>query len=208
MILLQEKQNRNINQKIINMKLKILIFCTIAAMIFATSCNNGSNNKLLQEKGKSQTAVLQLLQQIDSLGNLGIFDLNIAKDYIASAEQFSNEYPEDSMTPEFLYKAGLMAMTVAKSSESHEEKTLYCQNAFTIFDDIERVYPEFNGIRNCLFNRGVIFDDILHDYESAEIYYRMYIARYPTDSLSITLESYLQYLGKSPEEIIAEFSNK
>jgi hypothetical protein len=187
------------------MKLRILIFCIVATMIFATSCKNTSDNTLLQEKGKSHTVVLQLLQQIDSLGNLGIFDINIAKDFIANAEQFGNEYPEDPMTPEFLYKAGLIAMTVAKSSENREEKVLYCQNALDIFDDIERVYPEFNGIKNCLFNRGVIFDDILHDYESAEIYYRMYIARYPTDSLSVTLESYLQYLGKSPEEIIAEF---
>jgi tetratricopeptide (TPR) repeat protein len=177
-------------------------------VIFATSCKSISDKKLTQEKGKSQTEVLQLLQQIDSLGNVGEFSPQVTQDFIAKAEEFSNKYPEDAMSPEFLFKAGLMAMTVAKATENIEEKLLYCQTALTFFDNIERVYPDFYGIKNCIFNKGVIYDDILHDYENAEIYYRMFIARYPTDSLSITLESYLQYLGKSPEEIVAEFRKK
>jgi hypothetical protein len=54
----------------------------------------------------------------------------------------------------------------------------------------------------------MIYEDILHDYENAEIFYREFIARYPADSLAINLESYLPYLGKSPEEIILENNNE
>lgn len=189
------------------MRKHLFIWITILAVVFATSCNRGIDNPLLKEKGQAQTEVLQLLQQIDSLGTVGDFNAQVAKKFIVKADEFSNKYPEDAMSPEFLFKAGLMAMTVAKATENIEEKTAYCQNAFTIFENIERVYPEFSGVKDCMYYKGVIFDDILRDYENAEIYYKMFITRYPTDTLAITLESYLQFLGKSPEEIIATFGN-
>jgi len=205
MILLQEKQNRNINQNIINMKSKLWIWIAIFIMVFGTSCLRNAGNKLLQEKGKSQATVLQLLQQMDSLEGLGEFDPAIAKDYIDKAEEFENAYPEDPMSAELLYKAGLVAMTVAKASNNNAETELYAQKALSIFDDIQKVYPEFNGIKHCILNKGIIYDDILHDYRNAEAVYKAFIARYPSDTMAINIESYLQHLGKSPEEIIAEF---
>ena len=179
------------------------IFC----VLFATSCSSSSDNKLLKEKGKAQTEVLQLLQQVDSLGNVGEFNAQVTKNFITKTEEFCNKYPEDPMAPEYLFKAGLLAMTVAKATSNIDEKTAYCQNAFSIFEDIERVYPEHNRVKDCMYYKGVIFDDILNDYDNAEIFYRIFIARYPTDTLAITLESYLQFLGKTPEEIIATFGN-
>jgi hypothetical protein len=187
------------------MKVKLLIGITVFAMLFSTGCNRNADNKLLKEKGQAQTAVLQLLQQIDSLGESGEFNPSVAKEFIIKAEEFGIEYPEDPMSIEFLYRAGLMAMTVAKASENPEETELYSQKALMIFDDIQKVYPEFNGVKNCILNKAIIFDDILHDYRNAEYYYREFIAKYPGDTLAINLESYLQYLGKTPEEIMLEF---
>jgi len=204
MILLREKRSRNINQNIINMKLKLRAFCAIIILIFGVSCQSESNNTVLQNKGKSQTDVLQLYQQIDSLGSIGEFNSEFAKDYITKTEEFTEKYPEDPMSAEFLYKAGLMAMTVAKSSENQEKTEFYSQKALAIFDKIQKIYPEFGGIKNCILNKGVVYDDILHDYENAKIYYQTFIAKYPTDTLAINIESYLQYLGKSPEDILAE----
>ena len=179
---------------------KILVCLTVFSLIFATSCYREPNNPLLQEKGKSQASLLQLLQQIDSMGSLGEFDPDIAKDYIAQIEEFSVTNPEDPMTAEFLYKGGLLAMAVSKSSENQEETYQYSQKALTIFDNILKVYPDYSGVKNCILNKGVVYDDILQDYKNAEIFYREFMARYPNDTLAIRLEPYLQYLGKSPEE--------
>ena len=181
---------------------KIFACLTVFTLIFATSCYRESNNPLLQEKGKSQTSLLQLLQQIDSLSCLGEFDPAISKNYITKTEEFSVTNPEDPMTAEFLYKGGLLAMTVAKSSGNPEETQQYSQKALTIFNNILKIYPDFGDIGNCILNKGVVYDDILQDYDNAEIFYREFIARYPNDTLAIRLESYLQYLVKSPEEII------
>jgi tetratricopeptide (TPR) repeat protein len=186
------------------MNVRKLIWLAIMAFVFIISCNRNANNTLLQEIGQSQTCILQLLQQIDSKGNMGEYDADLVKDYIAKVEAFRNEYPEDPKSPEFLYKAALMAMTLAKVTENHEETALYSQKALTIFDDIQRIYPDFNRIKNCMFNKGVVYDDILHDYENAEFFYRAFMAIYPTDTLAINLEIYLQYLGKSPEDILGE----
>jgi len=190
------------------MKSKVWIWIAIFIMVLGTGCLRNTNNKLLQEKGKSQTTVLQLLQQLDSLGILGEFDPVIAKEYIDKTEEFGNGYPEDPMSAELLYKAGLFAIAVAKDSNNPEETEFYAEKAISIFDDLQKVYPEFSGIKHCILNKGIIYDDILHDYRSAEAVYRTYIARYPSDSMAVNLEFYLQYIGKSPEEIMAEFEKK
>ena len=184
------------------MKLNVYSFFAIFLLVLLTNCYRESSNTLLQQKGKSQTTVIQLLQQIDSLGDLGEYNATIAKDYIAKAEEFANSYPEDNMAPEFLYKAGLMAMTVAKLSDNKEETELFCQKALSLFNGIQKVYPDYSNIKNCMLNKGVVYDDILHDYQNAEIQYREFIAKYPADTLATNIETYLQFLGKSPEEIL------
>jgi len=186
------------------MKDKILINFSIFLLFLGISCQRESNNTVLQQKGKSQTNVLQLYQQIDSLGSVGEFNAHLAKDYIIKTEEFTEQYPEDPMSAEFLYKAGLMAMTLAKASEDSAEMMIFSEKALTIFDDIQKIYPEFGSVKNCILNKGVVYDDILHDYVNAEVYYRTFIARYPTDTLAINIESYLQYLGKSPEDILLD----
>jgi len=199
---LREKRSRNINLNLINMKVKIFSCITLFFLFFVISCNKSSNSLPLVESGQQQTDILQLLQQIDSLEYLND-NVNIVLDYITKAEKFSDLNPEDNMSPEFLYKAALMSMTLAKLSDNIQATDLYSQKALSIFDDIERIYPDFSGIKNCMFNKGVVYDDILRDYQNAEIYYRAFMAKYPTDTLSSNLEIYLQYLGKSPEEILA-----
>jgi len=184
------------------MKQKRFFLFVFILSIFITSCYREPCSNLLQEKVKSQTAVIQLLQQIDSLAVVGEYNATIAKDYIIKAEEFCSAYPEDPMSAEFLYRAGLIAMAVAKFADNNDETELYSQKALTIFDDIQRVYPDFQSIKNCVLNKGVVYDDILHDYQNAEIHYREFIARYPTDTLAMNIESYLQFLGKSPEEIL------
>jgi hypothetical protein len=72
---------------------------------------------LIQEKGKSQTQLLYLLHKIDSLENLGEYDPTILEVYISNTEQFCSIYPEDPTYAEYIYQAGLLAMTLAKSSD-------------------------------------------------------------------------------------------
>ena len=186
------------------MKSKLLIGSAIFLLAFGTSCYKSANTTLLQQKGKEKSTVLQLLQQIDSVENLGEIDFDALTNFIDSAKSFSNKYPEDPMTPEFLYRSGLIAMTIAKASNNFEETKLFCKTALVIFDDIQMIYPDFNGVKNCILNKGVIYEDILHDFDNAEIFYREFIAKYPTDTLAINIESYLPYLGKSPEEIMSK----
>jgi tetratricopeptide (TPR) repeat protein len=190
------------------MKQKLLISLAGVILVFGISCHRESNNTILQKKGKSQTCLLQLYHQMDSLSSIGEFNPEFALDYIAHAEEFVEKYPEDPMSAEFLYKAGLTAITLAKASENREETESFCQKAFAICDNIQKIYPEFSGIKNCYLYKGMIYEDILQDYENAEFFYREFIARYPTDSLAVNIEAYLPYLGKSPEEIILENKEK
>jgi len=181
------------------MSYKKTVWLAIFALLFLSSCYRPSNNTLLQQKGKAQTELLQLLQTIDSLSINDEFEPIVVKTYIVKSEEFGSTFPEDPMSPVFLYKAAEFAIVVAKISENQEETILFSQKAITIFDDIQKIYPDFSDIRNCILNKGIIYDDIFHDYENAEIFYREFITRFPTDTLTIGLETYLQHLGKTPE---------
>ena len=70
------------------------------------------------------------------------------------------------------------------------------------------IYPENPNIKYCYFHRGTIYDDILEDYRSAENEFRELIHRFPDDSLSINISAYIQYLGKTPEQIMAEIEKE
>jgi TolA-binding protein len=187
------------------MNTKKIVWFAIFILVFIPTCHRTTNNMMLQQKRKSQTTLLQLLQKIDSLSNFGDDFHLVYKDYIAEAEEFGEEYPEDPMSAEFLYKAGVLAMKIAEAAEDNAEKLLYCQKALLIMDEILLIYPDFYEVKNCVLYKGVIYDYLLMDYENAEIYYREFIARYPTDTLAVNVESYLPYLGKSPEETFGQF---
>jgi hypothetical protein len=186
------------------MKQKLFIFSTIILLILVTCCKRTPQNLLLLEKGKSQTCLLCLLQQIDSLVQLGEYDSDIFGEYIEKAEEFCTKYPEDPTSAEFLYKAGLMAMSLAKFSDNIEEKGFYSRKAIGFFDSIQMIYPEFHGLRKCILNKCILYDEILNDHENAEVCFREYIGRYSADTLTINIDSYLQYLGKSAEEFLSE----
>jgi tetratricopeptide (TPR) repeat protein len=185
------------------MKTKFLIFL-IGVLLILAGCHREQTNTMLQQKEISLNSVLQLLQQIDSYETNRDFNGVIAKEYIDKAVAFASAYPEDPMSAELLYKAGLIAMAVAKIAENEEETELYSQKALTIFDDVLKIYPEFSETLNCILNKGVIYDELLHDFSNAELYYREFIAKSPSDSIAINIESCLQYLGNTPEEIISQ----
>jgi hypothetical protein len=180
------------------MKRFLFIGFAIFFIAFGTNCHKVTNLNTMPQKGKEQSVILQLLQQIDSESNLGEVNFELAKEYFEKTNQFSNKYPEDPMAVEFLYRAGLIAMRAATVAENIENLDWYAQKALTIFDDIQMIYPDFSEVKNCIFNKCVIYNDILHDFVNAEIFHREYILRYPEDSLAT------QYIGKSIEELMIE----
>ena len=70
-----------------------------------------------------------------------------------------------------------------------------------IFHKFQDQYPNDEQTKYCYYQRGIVYDDILGDYRSAEDEFRDFIHLYPNDSLAPQLEQYLKIMGKTESEI-------
>jgi tetratricopeptide (TPR) repeat protein len=109
-----------------------------------------------------------------------------------------------------LWNAAIAGMTYAKyAKELMRDSTAmmkYAQKSIQIFDIIQKVYPDYENSKNTYLYRGVIYDDILEDYEKAKSEYSEYIYKHPNDSASSNLKEYLKYLGVTTNEIYQNFN--
>lgn len=190
------------------MKNQIYILLLISFMFFM-SCKNKQESNPIEQKSKIQSELIQSYLKADSIYKMGAINIDVMTQFVDNAEKFASEYPEESIAPEYLFKAGVLTMTLARSSDVKEEIAKYAKKSLEIFNNIQKVYPDYEGVKNCIFYRGTTYDDILHDYKSAEIEFRDYIHKYPQDSISLILKDYLvNGLGKSPDEIAADILKK
>lgn len=191
------------------MNTKIYFFTFLISTVLLISCNDKKANTPIETKGKVQTELLQSLQTVDSLYKLKIIDIPKMSEFVSNAKKFAITYPEDKLAPTYLFKAGVLSMEMANITEDKATITKHAQEALAIFNNIQKIYPDFENIKLCLYNRAVIFDNILHDYKSAEIEYRDFIHKYPDDANTAWLKDYVdKHLGKSPEELFQEINKK
>lgn len=180
-------------------------------LLFLTACDqkvnkNGTNN--IDQMSHNENQLIELWQKIDSLNSVGIIDTSLINTFLTSAKSFSENNPEAPNVPNILLNAGQLTMVLAKISEDPIERAKNAKEALDIFNKFQMIYPENPNIKYCYFHRGTIYDDILEDYRSAENEFRELIHRFPDDSLSINISAYINYLGKTPEQIMAEIEKE
>lgn len=191
------------------MRTKIYFLTFLIATLLCISCGNKKETSPIETKGKVQTELLQSLQVVDSLYNIKVIDIPIMSQFVENAKKFAVNYPEEKLTPTYLFKAGVLSMEMANFATDKETIVKHAQEALSIFTNIQKIYPDFDRVNLCLYNRAVVYDEILNDYNSAEIEYRDYIHKYPGDSNTTWLKDYVDnHLGKSPEELYQDMNKK
>lgn len=192
---------------------KLLYFLCLPLLLLAcnTSPEQGAND--IQTQGADQAELLQTYNKADSLYQQGIISRELFDEFITQTIKFADTYPENKITPDMLSKAGVACMILAKNCSleqypDQEAIEMYARKGLSIFEKIQATYPDYEGVRNCYLNRAFIYDDILHKYLDAEYEYRDFLHKYPDDSACENIRAYLQVLGKSDEEIMAEIEKK
>lgn len=183
---------------------KVLGVLIISILIFiGIGCRDRNRqNDVAKRAAKAQAELLQTYQTADSIYHYcGRIDTGSFNRFISKTLLFADNYPEQEIAPEMLYRAGIGSMILAKAALSRSETAKYAKQALRIFDRFQKVYPEHEKVKYCYWQRAIIYDDILGDSESAKSEYRDFINRYPNDSLTPQFEQYLQLLGKSETEI-------
>ncbi|MBP1672875.1 MAG: hypothetical protein H6Q25_690 [Bacteroidetes bacterium] len=185
-----------------------LLFVFLILLISLNSCKKAKDVNPIEEKSKMQSELIQSYLSVDSIRKIGVVDTNIFLNFVDHAKIFGLKYPEEPIVPKYLLEAGRFMKIMADIADNQENRKIYAKEAIEIFNNIQKIYPEYEGVKACIYFRGTTYD-LIQDYKSAEIEFRDYIHKYPDDTLSVSLKEYLNFgLGKSEEEIYQEIVKK
>lgn len=177
--------------KRVEMKMAITFKNTILLLlvyfIVFTSCTKDPRKEQIKSI-KKQESELYADQTIDRAKGLKMIDAYL---------NYSKQYPDDTLSAVYLFKAAEISMNLQLGSQS----VFY-------FDKILTNYPNFYKLPECLFLKAFVFENQLGKIEKAGHFYNEFLIKYPNHILAKDAKASIEYLGKSPEELIKIFEEK
>lgn len=150
---------------------------------------------------ESKETVLQKIQDAESnlYAKEGAFQFNdsLATITIAAYEQYASSFPEDAETPEYMFKA----------ADLYRAKREF-EPALAIYDKLQTNYADFKKVPQTVFLQGFVYENDLKDMPKAKERYETFLAEYPNHDLAKDVKFSLDHLGKTPEQIIKEFTQQ
>jgi TolA-binding protein len=99
--------------------------------------------------------------------------------------------------PFYLYKAGAHYSYLEKPYE-----------ALKCFDRVYKLFPDYEKAPVSLFHIATLYSDQLNDTAKARDLYNVFIEKYPQHKLVGDAKLSIENLGKSLEELVAEWEQK
>lgn len=167
--------------------LHLVVFVVLSMLI--VSC--GNSKKPLAERN-------QLTKEISDMEKALMVndepDADLADKMISAYLEYAEKFPQDTVTPEYLFKASEIAMNFGRSSEAIEFLT-----------KIEKDYKKYDKYPAVIFMKAFIYENYLDDINKAADYYTIFVDNYPNHKLAKDAEAALTYLGLDDEELIKLF---
>ena len=167
-------------------------FKTIGLLLIAAMLYNACSSPKADKAAEIKTMEDELFSDESKMINR-----TQADELIALYVGYADEFPEDTDTPEYLFKAGDMAMNLNMP-----------RKAIEVFDRILTNYPDFEKTPQCLFLKGYVYENNLGDLNAAKSIYEDFLVKYPDDEFADDAEVSIKNLGKTPEELIKEFEEQ
>lgn len=172
------------------MNKKVLVIIISVAVLFPYNCKKTTEQeKLVNEIENQEKKTGELLSQ-----------RSINKDEVKSLltlyEKYYKTYPTDTLSANFLMKAGQNAM-------SHN----MMGKALKFFDNVEKKFAKTSHYPMAIFMKGFVYDQV-GDTTKARRYYTRFISENPKHKLADDARISIKNLGKSLEDIVKEFENK
>ncbi len=162
---------------------KGISFFAIVVSLFLFSCSP-SRDKMSEKITKMEL----------ELKNAPVVDSNAVNELLGAYQNFASRFPSDSMAPEYLFKAGGLAIGFKRGVQAVE-----------IFESIIQTYPAYRKIPECYFMEAFAYENVINNFGKASEYYNTFIAKFPEHELADDAAAALKFLGKSPEEMVREF---
>jgi outer membrane protein assembly factor BamD (BamD/ComL family) len=176
-------------------KIKLIIAAGIT--LFISSCSNEQQKQqdpavLLHEN--SIVEIKKLEAEMHKSAEINNVTAGLA---IQAYSDFAGNFPDDSLSPDYLFKAA----EIATATQQYPQ-------ALTYYKTITDKYPQFKLNKESLYLQGYLLDNFLNDDAKAKLIYEQVITKYPASSYASDAKAAINNLGKSDEELIKEFKKK
>lgn len=167
--------------------MRTLIFLSLITIIFF-ACTN-PRDKALDNIEKTELALADTTKiELDEA---------LVKRAVLQYEDFAKAFPDDTLAPQFLYKAGEFYGIIGEHKKS-----------LATYKRVYKEYKDFKKAPQCLFLQGFIYDDKMKDFNTSTRIYNQFLELYPQHELAESVKFLLENLGKSDEQIIRELEAK
>ena len=174
---------------------------TVGIVLFILSCNTEqtqTEQKAIDVSGPSREQFLTEIKKYEAEMKKASDINNVTAGLAIKAyTDYAGFFPDDSLTPDYLFKAG----EIATATQQYPQALIY-------YKQITDKYPTYKHVQESLYLQGFLLDNCLNDDAKAKIIYEEVIAKYPKSSLTDDAKAAINNLGKTDEELIKEFKKK
>jgi tetratricopeptide (TPR) repeat protein len=158
----------------------------LAAIVLLTACSpkQAWKKKAIDDKEKS----------IMDEAKRGKIDTTGLKELLVAYDAYVSAYPNDTISANYLFKEADFYRYMRKPQKSIE-----------IYSNIYNSYPKYFKRPYSLFLQGFIYENEMHNLDSARAKYEMFLQVFPNHPIAKDVKITLASLGKTPEQVIAEF---
>lgn len=165
------------------MKRYTILLAGLIALTFA-ACNPKNNREAALREIETADSILSV-----SVNRMAV-DMDQAAHIVDLYTQFADQFPEDSLTPGFLHKAGDIAAHIGQED-----------NAVVIYDRILSDYTDYPALAEICFNKAWTLEQGQR-YAEAKEAFQQFVDQYPEHPLAKDIRFMLEQnlIGLSVEE--------
>lgn len=172
---------------------RLLISITVLVLILNSCSNEGANKK---EQIELSTKIQELEPKLMDAKTYAI-DYQVAKELVPAYLKYVNTFPQDSISPDYLYKAAEISQGLGQGNQSVK-----------YYEQFLADYPNNKRTNIALFQMAFVYENVVQNKEMAVKYYKEFLEKYPDHELAASAEVSIANIDKSPEELIKEFETK
>ncbi len=158
---------------------QILFFLSFIALV--ASCSP-DRDKLSEKITQLEAAATAPKEKLDEA---------VGEELFEQYDQFLENFPQDSIVPQLLYKGGQIAILYRQNLRASE----YLTRLIKDFPDNEITPHAYMVLGNFYANK-------IHDLDRAKAIYDDFIAKYPDNKMVAQVQFMLETLGMTPDEML------
>jgi len=175
------------------MKNTILLILSITVLF---ACSNNKTSDAIAEKQTSRYYIDSLEKRMFNAQSMEL-DKDLASKGIAAYQEYVQAFPDDSLSPEFIFRSSDLSRALGDNRMSIE-----------YLDQLTKKYPTYKKMPECLFLQGYYHQEFFKDTVQAKMYYDQLISKYPNHAFVDDAKALMQMFGKTEQDIIKEFESK